>query len=133
MDAATRRLVRQRADDRCEYCHLPQFAVDGTFHVEHVIPRQHRGSDDMDNLALACDRCNLTKGPNVAAFDTESGELVALFHTRQQDWHDHFEFVGAEIVGKTSTGRATATLLQVNQEHRLQLRASLLEGGEMQP
>jgi len=33
MDAATRRTVRERAADRCEYCQLPQSAVDATFHV----------------------------------------------------------------------------------------------------
>jgi 5-methylcytosine-specific restriction endonuclease McrA len=57
IDIATRRLVRERARGRCEYCRLPQSAVDAAFHVEHIVPRQHHGPDDADNLALACDRC----------------------------------------------------------------------------
>jgi hypothetical protein len=28
------------------------------FHVEHIVPRQHGGTDDPNGLALACDRCN---------------------------------------------------------------------------
>lgn len=36
MDAATRTLVRQRADNRCEYCLLRQEHCDLTHHVEHI-------------------------------------------------------------------------------------------------
>ena len=64
MDAATRQSVRQRALDRCEYCRLPQSAQPFvTFHVEHVIARQHGGTDHLDNLCLACERCNLSFEP----------------------------------------------------------------------
>jgi 5-methylcytosine-specific restriction endonuclease McrA len=55
MDAATRREVWSRAGSRCEYCGLPQEADPFlTFHVEHVIAKQHGGRDDLSNLALAC-------------------------------------------------------------------------------
>ena len=49
MDAATRDFVRQRAADRCEYCHMPQQATPFIpFHVEHIIAKQHvnEGHDD---------------------------------------------------------------------------------------
>jgi 5-methylcytosine-specific restriction endonuclease McrA len=61
MDAGLRELVRQRAGDCCEYCRLPQKVSELRFHVEHVIPRQHGGSDEFENLALACPECNLHK------------------------------------------------------------------------
>lgn len=74
MDAATRRLVRQRANNRCEYCGLRQEdAPVATFHMEHIIPKQHGGSDDPGNLALACYHCNLHKGPNLASLDPDTG------------------------------------------------------------
>jgi 5-methylcytosine-specific restriction endonuclease McrA len=73
MDVIRRQEVRSRAGDACEYCRLPQSAIDRRFHVEHVIARQHGGGDDLDNLALACDRCNLYKGPNLTAIDPQSG------------------------------------------------------------
>lgn len=30
--------------------------------IEHIAPRTHGGTDDVDNLALACKRCNSEKG-----------------------------------------------------------------------
>lgn len=128
MDAATRHLVRQRARDRCEYCHLPEDAVDVPFHLEHIIARQHGGSDDPSNLCLACDRCNLHKGPNLNSIDPDTGTSVPLFHPRQQKWDDHFAWLGAEIVGVSVTGRVTVRLLQMNARHRLLLRSQMPAG-----
>ncbi len=64
MDEATRRTVRERAGLRCDYCLLT--GEDSLFplQIEHIIARKHGGSDEVENLALACDRCNLLKGPN---------------------------------------------------------------------
>lgn len=84
MEAAVRTLVRERAGDRCEYCHLKQEHLPfSTFHVEHVIARQHGGADDPSNLALACDRCNAHKGPNLSGIDPETGDIVPLYHPRE--------------------------------------------------
>ena len=92
MDDATRRRVRSRAGDRCEYCGLPQDAVPlVTFHIEHVTPKQHGGTDDPANLALACYHCNLHKGPNLAGIDPDTGERTPLYDPRRQRWDDHFE------------------------------------------
>ncbi len=58
MEAELREFVRRRAGDRCEYCRLPQEFSELRFHVEHIIPRQHGGTDDPGDLALACPDCN---------------------------------------------------------------------------
>ncbi len=58
MTVLPRMEVRQRANGRCEYCMLPEEASEVAFHVEHIRAKQHGGSDDLSNLALACDRCN---------------------------------------------------------------------------
>jgi hypothetical protein len=58
MDAELRRLVRERAGSRCEYCGMRQEFDELPFQIEHVIPRKHHGSDEEDNLALACFACN---------------------------------------------------------------------------
>ena len=100
MDAATRQLVRRRAGNRCEYGRVPQEATPFIpFHVEHVRARQHAGDDRPDNLALACDRCNAFKGPNLVSVDLETGETVPLFNPRKDDWSEHFLAEGGEIVG----------------------------------
>lgn len=50
IDAATRDFVRQRARTHCEYCGLPQAAEPFfTFHIEHIVARQHGGTDDPEN------------------------------------------------------------------------------------
>lgn len=131
MDAAIRRLVRQRAHERCEYCRLPQDAVDLRFHIEHIVAKQHGGTDDTDNLCLACDRCNLHKGPNLSSIDPDSGQIVELFHPRRDDWNARFESMGGWIIGITPTGRATAQLMQMNATRRRQLRERLIAEGHL--
>ena len=69
MDVTTCDLVRRRAGNRCEYCLLPQAHSQLTHHIEHIVAKQHGGRDDIDNLALACHRCNLRKGPNLTGVD----------------------------------------------------------------
>lgn len=129
MEAAVRHLVRQRAGDWCEYCRLPQDAVEATFHIEHIVALQHGGQDDPSNLALACDRCNLYKGPNLTSIDSESGAIIPLFHPRQDIWQDHFAFRGPRLIGLTSRGRATVQLLNMNAPRRIQLRSELQATG----
>lgn len=73
MNAETRRRVRERAGDRCEYCGLSQEDSPlAALHVEHIIPRAHGGTDDFQNLALACIDCNLHKGPNLTGINREA-------------------------------------------------------------
>jgi len=70
VNAALIRHVYQRAGGICEYCHLPARFFPLTFHVDHITPRQHGGSTEPDNLALACLHCNRHKGPNLAQTNT---------------------------------------------------------------
>ncbi|XYI04267.1 HNH endonuclease [Sorangium sp. So ce1128] len=85
-----RETVHLRAHGACEYCRLPQEASILPHQVDHIIGRQHRGSDDVANLCLCCVRCNLKKGPNIASIDPENGAVVALYHPRQHSWQEHF-------------------------------------------
>ena len=92
MDEQLRQTVRERADHRCEDWCLPQDAEPFfVYHVEHLVARQHGGSDDNENLALACYHCNAHKGPNLSALDPENGALVRLFNPRLDKWEEHFE------------------------------------------
>ena len=130
MDEKTRHLVRERAGACCEYCRLPEAGVPFlSFHVEHVVAKQHGGSDDLANLAWACSRCNHRKGTNLSSMDPDTGTIVALFHRRQQHWRDHFSVRHARIVGLTPAGRATARLLDMNDSRRVRLRRELLAHG----
>ena len=123
METGLRNLVRERAGQQCEYCHIGQDAEPYyRFHIEHIIPRQHGGTDDSDNLALACHHCNVHKGPNLTGIDPVSSEIIQLFNPRRQMWSDHFVRQESVIVGLTSTGRATVHLLKMNAVSRVELR-----------
>lgn len=127
MERSARQLAWRRAGDACEYCRMPQAATPLVpFHVEHIIAKQHGGTDDPAGLAIACDRCNAFKGPNLTSIDPQSGDIVLLFHPRRDAWGEHFRLEGGTIVGLTATGRATVRLMQMNAPRRVQLREEWL-------
>src|SRR5262252_7659432 len=105
ISAQMRAQVRERAHNACEYCHLHQDDSPlAALHVEHIVPRSHGGSDDLDNLALACIDCNLHKGTNLTGIDPETQALTELFHPRRHDWGEHFQWQGVYLSGKTAIG-----------------------------
>ncbi|AFY48782.1 restriction endonuclease [Nostoc sp. PCC 7524] len=118
-----RRLVIQRADNRCEYCGLSQIGQEATFHIDHVIPVVANGKTAADNLALACVSCSLYKAAKQIVEDPETGEKVNIFNPRQQVWKEHFRWHGVRVVGLTATGRATINALRMNRSLILAIRA----------
>jgi len=123
MDDATRSQVRSRANERCEYCQLKSEDDPLPFHIEHIIPKKHRGSSELANLALACHQCNLHKGPNLSGLDPDTGKLIQLFNPREQKWLEHFRYTqGARITGLTDVGKTTIFVLDMNEESRVKLR-----------
>ena len=130
LSSDVRELVQRRAQGSCEYCQLPQGASILPHQVDHIIGKQHRGSDDSTNLCLCCIRCNLKKGPNIASIDPESGLVVALYHPRRQAWREHFAVsIDGTLQGQTAEGRSTVQLLDMNEEDRVRLRVLLLRRG----
>ncbi len=123
IDTRLRLLVRERAADSCEYCqrkqvHSPLIR----FHIEHIIPQKHGGTDFPENLALACAECNLRKSSDLAGLDPETGELTPLFHPRNDIWLEHFEWSELRLIGKTAIGRTTIRVLDINSAARLRIR-----------
>ncbi len=127
MDRATRQLVRDRAGLRCEYCQLPEsLSPLARLQIEHIRPIKHGGTDDVENLALACIDCNLRKGPNLSGIDPETDAIEPLFHPRLQSWEEHFRLEGARIVGASGCGRATVAVMDFNMLDRVQVRLAML-------
>lgn len=123
MTAATRALVRQRADHRCEYCQTHQEDSPlAALHIEHIRPLKHGGTDDESNLCLACIDCNLHKGTNLTGVDPLTDEVTLLFHPRRQRWDEHFRWEGSQLVGQTQVGRTTVRVLGMNSDEQLELR-----------
>jgi len=130
IQAETRRLVRIRALNACEYCGLLQtHSPLAALQIDHVLPLKHRGTDELENLALACIDCNLSKGSNIAGIDPATGATTELFHPRSQLWADHFEWKGVHLIGKTAVGRTSVEVLRMNSEEQVQLRLALIKSG----
>src|SRR5215471_16672954 len=90
MDARLRQTVRDRAESRCEYCHLPERVAELPFQIDQLIAEQHGGLTSEDNLAFACARSNRYKGLNLSGIDPESGTITRLFNPRTDSWSEHF-------------------------------------------
>jgi len=78
--------VRERAGERCEYCRLPQSAFPLPFQIDHVRAEKHGGETTEGNLALACTHCNRHKGPDIAGFDAETGQLAARLRQNRRKY-----------------------------------------------
>lgn len=93
MDEAVKNLVRNRAQNTCEFCRLHQVHQPAfRFHIEHIRPKKHGGT------------------------------IVPLFNPRTDSWSDHFLFQDVLLIGKSPVGRATIAVLAMNHNKRLQLR-----------
>jgi hypothetical protein len=128
---AQRDLIHERAGDCCEYCRVAQGDRLSKFQIDHIIPVKHGGSDDIDNLCLACLKCDGFKGPNVAALDPVTGEATKLYDPRRQKWDDHFQInPDATLTGVSPAGRATLVVLRINEESRVKQRWMAMFLGE---
>ncbi len=60
--------------------------------IEHIIPQAHGGTDALENLALACARCNQGKGKRHDPHyhrDARAQELVTRLQARRRErWRD---------------------------------------------
>ena len=125
MPAAVRRRVAVATRFRCGYCLTSQRVIGPLLEVDHIIPEARGGSDDEENLCLACPLCNGHKADRVDAADPESGVAVRLFNPRRDQWRDHFEWSsdGTVILGTTPIGRATVVALAMNHPDIVAARA----------
>jgi hypothetical protein len=112
---------------------LPQDLDSQPFQIDHVIARQHGGTDDLENLALACFSCNKHKGSNIAGIDRRSAKAVPLFHPRHDRWADHFRWRKGHLLGLTAGARATIDVLQINAPLRAYHRQLLISAGLFPP
>lgn len=132
--AQQKRMVRARAQLRCEYCLCPDSVTPLTFHVDHILPYGRGGKTELDNLALSCG-CNTYKGDRTFFPDPQTGRPAPLFHPRKQSWAKHFSWSEntLEIIGLTPTGRATVIALRMNRKELIKLRGMLKALGEHPP
>lgn len=125
-----RAAVELRAKGFCEYCRI---AIEDTYfggEVDHIISLKHRGKTKSENLALACQPCNRSKGSDLGSISETSGMLVRFYNPRTDDWHENFHVnQNAEIVSLTEIGEVTAFILGFNDLERVAERQGLIEIG----
>lgn len=111
-----RELVRARARGRCEYCQTSERVTGLRCQIDHIMPLSQGGATAEENLCLACSACNGHKQARSTGVDPQTGEMVALYNPRRQEWRQHFTWSddGAEIIALTPTGRATVGALEMN-------------------
>jgi 5-methylcytosine-specific restriction endonuclease McrA len=82
---------------RCLHCNTRVVVAmtgvpDAGVTIEHIVPRHHGGTDDLANLALACARCNQSKGARLDHRDWQDPrlqEVVAqLVAKRRARWRE---------------------------------------------
>lgn len=125
--------IRHQAKNRCGYCLLPQSLNPSLLEFEHLLATANGGTDNEENLWLACRLCNGYKGVQIEALDPKTKKKVSLFNPRLQIWNEHFEWEFEKIIGKTHCGRATITALKLNNEIILSVRKKWILAGWFPP
>jgi len=123
--------VRQRAENRSEYCLSRQEYVLGKLQIDHIQPVAKGGTNTEDNLCLACELCNQYKWTQTEGLDPDSGKVVSLFNPRNQKWKEHFAWNlnGTEMFGITDCGRATIEALRLNNNLAVIVRKNWVQAG----
>ncbi len=135
VSASFRNKVEERAKKLWEYCQSPLEFSSDPFSVEHIFPISKGGTDDLENLALACQGCNGHKYTKTEAFDVISQTTATFYNPRKDVWNEHFVWSEdfTEIIGKTAKGRATIKTLKLNRQRIMNLRRVLILAGEHPP
>jgi len=118
------KFVASRAKHLCEYCHAPEAFFNNRLQIDHIIPKAFGGTDDSENLALACPSCNSHKYQKQFALDRVLKKSVRLFNPRRDAWEKHFRWnrTQTRILGRTAIGRATISALKMNRRRQVDAR-----------
>ncbi len=130
-----RRAIRKQFQNCCAYCETAEHLTVAIFEVEHIVPRAKGGETVLSNLCLACPSCNRYKSIQQTVVDPQTRQKVSLFHPQQDSWQTHFSWHedGTEIIGITSTGRATISALRMNRLQLMRVRKMWVVMGEHPP
>ena len=76
-----------------------------------------------------------TQGFSIEHIYPLSGEIIPLYHPRQQNWSDHFSWSDdyTLMIGLTPVGRITVEVLRLNRKGLVNLRRILYAMGEHPP
>ena len=127
--------VRRDCRDRCSYCQALQQYILGVLEIDHIIPKVDGGSDEAENLCLACPSCNRFKAVRKNTIDPITEISTPFFNPQLQIWEEHFAWNedASEIVGLTDIGRVTIEALKMNRVQLIRVRKMWVKLGEHPP
>jgi hypothetical protein len=125
ISAQIRQQIIINAQYRCEYCKTSSRLTGMPLTMEHIKPKSLGGSDDLNNLAAACYRCNEFKGAKISEIDLRTGNSSRLFNPRTDLWSNHFTWIdgGTQVAGASLIGDVTVIALRLNNEDIIAARA----------
>jgi HNH endonuclease len=127
VSAAARRLVRQRAAYACEYCGVAEHDTGGELTVDHHFPQSLGGTDEVENLIYACQRCNLYKSD----FWPATPEEPALWNPRTEPREQHLlNLADGTLYPLTAVGTVTIAVLRLNRPPLIAHRRRRIEQAE---
>lgn len=73
---------------KCIHCNT-KIAVDSggnlvSATIEHIVPKNHGGTDDLENLSLACKECNQSKGYRLDNKNRNNHKLLEVIERLQK-------------------------------------------------
>lgn len=95
----------------CQYC-----GIAGATHIDHIRPRFLGGSDDLENLILACSNCNTRKAYNPLLEPLEAKMLALAAATRQTILD--YERDSIPAAARTSGGPRTLVTVMMTKSQR---------------
>jgi hypothetical protein len=122
-----RKSVEKRAENICEYCLI---CIDDTYfggEIDHIISVKHSGETMLDNLALACQPCNRSKGSDIGSILSNKRDFIRFFNPRTDKWSENFQLFGATIQPISDIGKVTTQILGFNEAERIRERFGLIE------
>ena len=106
-----REQVRKRAGLACEYCGVTETDAGGELTLDHIQPQAQGGSDEIENLALCCSRCNGYKSD----YWPQGADALHLWNPRQDAAEKHFlELADGRLYALTDAGALTLARLRLN-------------------
>ena len=129
-----RQKIVEQSGNRCGYCLGEQRYIFAPLEVDHLLPIAEGGTDDEENLWLACPLCNSYKGRQTHGINSITKRKVLLFNPRKQNWKRHFKIENRiRIVGKTVCRRVTVVALQMNGHLAITVRQNWRIAGSYPP
>ena len=105
--------VLKRAKFRCELCGIA--ADEKALEVDHILPRNHGGSDEMSNLQALCYSCNASKSDRD---NTDFRQMSTLYGNREKGCL-FCESIRSKVVAENELAFAIRDEFPVTQYHTL--------------